>query len=740
MDYDSASKQLGNFFKLYPNLPQFDGTNAGFQKFCEDWNNHVCKTKTLWDIAHSAYELNKQQRDSLIQDFRSQHGQCPLLIHSLVYNYMTEKSKSTESSIELRLISTELENLDQEKQVIEERAQEKETLFKTIFSEFFSKVNPRSKADLVQFIGETFNEPFPITMTQMASQESSSRCSITSSRSNIFHTNKDNSFALEHIGPHGNLVIGWDKADVSQDSCRAVIDEAYTIIALCDGVSSKPTSGIYSSALTESLVNDFVFTRKNALLFGSDFVSESIDSKLNASSIHPMFNRFFSTTINNQLSDLHDGQSTLIQIIIHPTGLVQYHRLGDSCLWVIEDGSSLRLLSAPDDIENSMTEYVGKRMRFNQNVASGFIKLKPNDALFACTDQIAEWLNDGGNDGGNEEFIKWFNELQSAQDLNATCSDFLDFVADQHGGDDHQTWALYVQKGNNLANTEVLEEIKYLANTRQVEWKGELYSQKGDREYYFNEKTGRGLKNLPSESIFSNLSSHSKNYEMPWLLDYTPVLGNNEGDLCYVLEMKHLSDDEGYVDVGEINWNDFDDENVRELLPRMEELLKSLRREMDSSCVTHRDIALDNMFYDKNRGKLILIDHNSIYSHGAFTGYSGDGLYEEEIGHPGCYGPHDRNYTSNIFHNSSHRFPLKMLEFSFKILNTIEGKEDYEELVIMDLSGSFVFSETEVISLFLPKADNSDLIERISEVSTLGIIELESIFESLAFPQAFLTT
>ena len=46
------------------------------------------------------------------------------------------------------------------------------------------------------------------------------------------------------------------------------------------------------------------------------------------------------------------------------------------------------------------------------------------------------------------------------------------------------------------------------------------------------------------------------------------------------------------LNIGEINWNDFDDLNVQQLLPEMEGLLENLRREMDRSGVTHRDIAL----------------------------------------------------------------------------------------------------------------------------------------------------
>ena len=68
----------------------------------------------------------------------------------------------------------------------------------------------------------------------------------------------------------------------------------------------------------------------------------------------------------------------------------------------------------------------------------------------------------------------------------------------------------------------------------------------------------------------------------------------------------------------------------------MERLLSQLREEIDQYGVTHRDIALSNLFYDTSLDKLVLVDHNSVYTHGAFTGYSGrENSYQEEQGHLG---------------------------------------------------------------------------------------------------------
>ena len=115
---------------------------------------------------------------------------------------------------------------------------------------------------LVEDYGEDVIGKYIITSQKIASQESTSRCSITSKRTNIFQTNTANTFAIEHIGPSSDLILAWDQGDKSQDSCRAIVNDNYTIIALCDGVSEEESSGIYSSLITEALTHEFAYTRK----------------------------------------------------------------------------------------------------------------------------------------------------------------------------------------------------------------------------------------------------------------------------------------------------------------------------------------------------------------------------------------------------------------------------------------------------------------------------------------------
>jgi len=154
--------------------------------------------------------------------------------------------------------------------------------------------------------------------------------------------------------------------------------------------------------------------------------------------------------------------------------------------------------------------------------------------------------------------------------------------------------------------------------------------------------------------------------------------------------------------------------------------------------VTHRDIALSNIFYDTGSDKLILVDHNSVYTHGAFTGYSGrENSYQEEQGHLGMYGPEDLNYTANIFHRYSHRFPLKLLEFTFKIINEVNDQENHELLVTDNDSGELIFSKEEVDLLFTPNSDTSEMLQRIADMTALDIQFLSSKASMLSFPHVF---
>ena len=56
------------------------------KKFIGDWISMICYKKTLWGVDNKEYQITEHQRTSLIEDFRSQFGQCPLL-HAVIYKY-----------------------------------------------------------------------------------------------------------------------------------------------------------------------------------------------------------------------------------------------------------------------------------------------------------------------------------------------------------------------------------------------------------------------------------------------------------------------------------------------------------------------------------------------------------------------------------------------------------------------------------------------------------------------------
>ena len=735
VQYDTLHKRLGEFIDAYPSLPTFESSETGMKKFIGDWVSMICHKKTLWGVDNKEYQITEHQRTSLIEDFRSQFGQCPLLIHAVIYKYTLESDNSKNARIDLRLKETELRNFEVMIQEKNDLLTKKEEVLSSMFSELFSKINVRSKGHLVEDYGEDVIGKYIITSQKIASQESTSRCSITSKRTNIFQTNTANTFAIEHIGPSSDLILAWDQGDKSQDSCRAIVNDNYTIIALCDGVSEEESSGIYSSLITEALTHEFAYTRKNGILFSSPIINQHILSQISSENQHPMFNEFYSRTITEQILKLRSGKSTLVQLIIHPSGLVQYHRIGDTCIWRIRADSTLELISPlnKEVIRTSDTEYIGERMPPPKNLSEAFVKLEPNDAIFACTDQVSEWIIDN-----NElEILGWYQRFKDEKNLTEITAQFFSHVSQQHGGNDHQTFALYIHTSKESPSTSDTKEIMK-DKSGILHWKGQEYRQKGDKPYYYNSEHCKGVKTLPSESIYSNLKFISKEYELPWLLDYNVEIGSNDGEKTYLIEMQHLTEQNGFIELGDINWNNPKDDSTRKFLPLMERLLSQLREEIDQSGVTHRDIALSNLFYDTSLDKLVLVDHNSVYTHGAFTGYSGrENSYQEEQGHLGMYGPEDLDYTANIFHEYSHRFPLKLLEFTFRIIDNVNDHDCHESLVTDNSSGELIFSKEEVDLLFKPNSDKSEMLQRIVDLTALDIDSLTSMASMLSFPHVF---
>ena len=148
-----------------------------------------------------------------------------------------------------------------------------------MFSELFSKINVRSKGHLVEDYGEMLLESTSLHLKKLP-LKNRPRGVLLHQKNQYFPTNTANTFAIEHIGPSGDLILAWDQGDKSQDSCRAIVNDNYTIIALCDGVSEEESSGIYSSLITEALTHEFAYTRKNGILFSLQSSINTFESNI----------------------------------------------------------------------------------------------------------------------------------------------------------------------------------------------------------------------------------------------------------------------------------------------------------------------------------------------------------------------------------------------------------------------------------------------------------------------------
>lgn len=731
MDYNQILKSLKkDFVDKYPNLNLFNENHEGFLTFCQRWVKNICSTKLLWDCDHPKWDLTEVQRGRLISTFLELFQISPTLIHALVYKFMQEREGIIKRDLEVKEINVILNRVEAEAEVLNEENNSYITAVQHLSDELFGKINSPSRLDFQDYIQE-FVQDMEVENSRyiIPSQESASRCSITSSRADIFAFDESNCFVLESFSPYAHLIIGWDQGANSEDSCRAVIHPKYTIIGLCDGVSNEKSSGLYSSVLTETLTKDFIFTKKNSLLFRTKIVPKAITEKLTSNeNYHPSMNTFYTKTAEEVLGSLGDGKTTLLQLVIHESGLVQFHRVGDTCLWMINKDNQIIPLSIDDDIEGAVTDYVGQGMHLNTPLHSAFIKLKEGEVIFGCTDQIANWIN-SNQDG----FSLWLEKFKTSEDIVNTNKEFLNSIADTEG-DDHQTWFMYKHNGiviNSSFEPLVLDYDD--SDESYIVWDNTRYERFGNRQYYFNAEKGKGIKILPSESLYSNLIYVKGQFNLPWALDYEPRSCIAKGMPRHILEMKHLSEEDGFIDLGKIHWTEGDDEAVQFFLPKMEDLLRRLRTSLDSSGVTHRDIALENMFYSKNNDSLILIDHNSIYVHGAFTGHSGKGGkgYQEEIGHGGSYGSPNMQYSSNIFHKTSHRFPLKMLEITFNIISSIDDNERYD-ILIDNYGGELIFSEIDLNQLFVG-VDIENIVDRISQLNH-NILDVRGLLQSLSYP------
>jgi len=449
---------------------------------------------------------------------------------------------------------------------------------------------------------------------------------------------------------------------------------------------------------------------------------------------HPMLSQFLSSTLEEQIGGLNNAQSTLVQLIINRDGLVQFHNVGDSCIWKIYEDYTIEPISIDDNQEESLTDHVSD---IQSNVHQGFVKLKYGESIFACSDQVGSWIRQNNE----SNLSKWIKQLKKCDNLSEKNNHFLKYISGEVPEDDHQTWCLYTHDSEEDSHDEdTIIDNEYNIILNSVDYK--MF--KHPKPYFFNEKTKKGIKRLSSESVYSNLEYIQQNFNLDWLLSYELKKAVSQGKEVFFAEMNHLTLEDGFTDLGDIQWSNYEDDNVKELLPKMESLLDELCKKIDSSNVTHRDISLNNMFYDSNNDCLVMIDHNSVYAHGAFTGITGhDGTgYDEETGNKPCYGRMDKKIRPNIFHETSHRFPIKLLKISFELLNKTTDKQSFDNLSIMS-DDFLIFRTDEIYDLFIGKQKPAfsqridEIVSRICRFTNCDYNEIDELLSQLTYPRVY---
>tara|TARA_Y100000589_G_scaffold259443_1_gene248974 strand:- start:2369 stop:4576 length:2208 start_codon:yes stop_codon:yes gene_type:complete len=530
----------------------------------------------------------------------------------------------------------------------------------------------------------------------------------------------------------GELVISWDSSN-SADSCRAMGNENSLTIAICDGSSEGDISSrVFSRLLTTVLTEMVPLSEKaRAVLTGQpmvDFLSKRISHK-NEKDVD-VFGRVVRDFTLQDAEEAQEGLSaagaTAVNVIIHRTGWCWSSGVGDSALYLIQNGEDIKPLILSPKLEEAATPLI--RLTRPVRVEHGeVIKLQEGDVLIGVTDFVAEYIE--------ADRKRLFEILSKCKDHSSARQpsfwhNLFKNISDSQEGDDDMTIFVYVHGSEALPFDSTTSGYEEANRTYTV---GPLQYEEFEKDYYANQTvpkgSRRGAKRI-NNKIASNLRIILETLQPNWP-DFLPsyeVVQTGSND--YFLLMDHYEKEE-YIRLDElIESSDSSD------LTKVIDLLINIENRIDECRISHGDISPTNIIVHKDTFDFKLLDLNTLYFQGCFP--------HDESGHKGMYGQDGLPCIPSIY---AHKFPLRSLRLSMELMKSMidhgqakKGSDCFspsadEEYVLgseklrdyfRDSDGKRLDEHTDELKSKFPDMDENTIRKQLSSLSITEIYNLDN--------------
>jgi hypothetical protein len=530
----------------------------------------------------------------------------------------------------------------------------------------------------------------------------------------------------------GELIISWDSSE-SADSCRAMGNENTLTISICDGSSEGGySSRVFSRLLTTVLTEMVPLSEKSKVLLTHTPMSKLLEDRISHKNEEGKYvpgrvvRDFSNRDVLEAQAGLRSAGATAVNVIVHRTGWCWSSGVGDSALYLIQNGEPIKPLILDPDITGAPTNLI--RLGSPVRVERGeMVKLQEGDVLIGVTDFVAEYIEADRN--------RLFEIVSNCKNPSSPrqpgyWEDLFRDISGSLAGDDDMTIFVYVHGSEALPFDSMTSGYEEANQTYTV---GPLQYEEFVKSYYANHADKRGAKRIGNK-IASNLRIIQETLQPDWpeFLPSYEIVQTGVND--YFLLMDHFGDTEQadeYIRLDRLIESS-DSDGLNEVI----NLLIGIEERMNECRISHGDISPTNIIIHQDTFDFKLLDLNTLYVQGCFP--------HDESGHKGMYGEHGWPCIPSLY---SHIFPLRSLRLSVELMKSMidsgratKGSDCFspssdEEYILKseklgdyftDHNGAKLDEHTDELKAQCPKMDESRIREQLSSLRITEIYNFDS--------------
>lgn len=493
-----------------------------------------------------------------------------------------------------------------------------------------------------------------------------------------------------------DVFSGWNRNEISADSSRAMFYPNGISVALCDGtsqggLSSRLTSRIFSTLFTQGIPLTDVFCNKfckgNSELiipFFQSFLRYENDGKVFPTSLLRNLPLQEKRNVWYEFLKHKEGATTAINAIFLSNGMLWTSSVGDSAMYHyrFSEGKFEQIYPTTTS-DDGGTSAIGLN-QFHEPSNPKVVFLEPGDVVFLTSDLLSE-----------TEYSKWQQKVIDIHKLPQANLQKSREIWDEivSSTDESDDVSIVSVKFNGISLN--LDEKNVSKHRQTLRVDGESYSLESGDYYRPNSELNDGIK-IISLHVAASLDIFRTQYNRNWP-DFVPSFSLFKHKDTYYMKMEHF--DEKYIRLDKAIANATSGTEINTI----RNSVMFLEESMDARMISYGDISPTNIFMEKSKGTLHLIDLNSLIWPGSAP------TERKEKGHSGMFGKM-KEYT-NLPSPFSHKLPFRILDLTLYLLSTNE----HSSSLYQSINEEYVLTEEQITECYWDSTKHQTIVRELSK-------------------------